>query len=159
MLVLSTAVGEVRVTTVEAVPAEPDNAGADRDERQAVRQEALTIACQSRTDDPRRDEPASAGGQVDDVTTGVVNGALMSPITTAPEQHRVDRVDKRRPERDEDDPHLDLDATQDAAEEQQGCDRGKYELEVEQRRSGLAQRQRGATVGGQARLGGFGGAT
>ena len=144
--------GEVRVTAVEAVPAEPDDAGADRDEGQAVRDEPLPVPGQSWADHPCRDEAAGAGGQVDDVTTGVVDGALVRPVAAAPDQHGVDRVDERRPQRDEDDPDLDLDAAEDATEEQQRRDRGEHELEVEQRCRGLAQRQRRAAVGGQRRL-------
>ena len=100
------------------------------------------VAGQSRADHPGGDEPAGASGEVDDVTAGVVDRALVRPVAAAPDQHRVDGVDERRPERDEDHPDLDLDAAKHATQEQQRRDRGEHELEVEQRRRRLGQRQR-----------------
>ena len=142
---------EVRVTAVESVPAQPDDARADRDQRQTVRHEPLPVACQARADHPGSDETAGAGSKVDDVPTGIVDCALVRPVAAAPDQHRVDGVDEGRPERDENHPHLDLDPADDTPEEQQRRDRREHELEVEQCRRGLRERQRSADR--QSRLG------
>ena len=101
-------------------------------------------------------KPLVPGGEVDDVATGVVEGTLVRPVAATPDQHRVDRVDEGRPQRDEDHPDADLDPAEHAAQEQQRGDRGEDELEVEQRRRRLGQRQRGTAVREELRLGGLG---
>ena len=65
----------------------------------------VPIAGQPRTDEPGRGEAAGSRGQVDDVATGVIDRALVRPVAAAPQQHRVDRVHERGPQRDEDQPH------------------------------------------------------
>ena len=144
---------EVRVTTVEPVPAEPHDAGADGDQREAMWQEPLAVACQAWADDPGRDKSTGTSCEVDDVATGVVDCALVRPVTAAPQEHGVDGVHERRPQRDEDHPDPDLDATEDATQEQQRGDGREHELEVEQRGRRLRQRKRCAAIGEQTRLG------
>src|ERR1700743_714043 len=77
--------GEVRVTTVEAVPAKPQDSGADGNEHQGGRYRPLTVAGQARTDDGGGDKPGGASGEVDDVSTTEVQRALARPVATAPE--------------------------------------------------------------------------
>ncbi len=125
--------GEVRVTAVEAVPAEPQDAGADRDEQQVVRDRLLAVAGQPRSDHRRRHEARHASRQVDDVATAEVQRALARPVAAAPQQERVHRVGERDPQRHEDQPDLELDPADHAADEQDRRDRGEDELEVDQR--------------------------
>ncbi len=153
-LVLITAVGrvpagEVGVTAVEAVPAQPQDAGADGDHGEAVRHEPGAVPGQPGADHPGGHEARRPGGQVDDVAAGVVEGALVGPVAAAPQQHGVDGVDEEAPGRDEDHPHLHLDPAQDAAQEQKRGDGREDELEVGQggrrhlERDGGADRQPG----------------
>jgi hypothetical protein len=64
-LVLSTAprrgAGVEGVTTVEAVPAEPDDAGADGDHHQVAREGVLAVLPATRSDDRRADEGGDPG--------------------------------------------------------------------------------------------------
>ena len=52
--------GEVRVTAVEAVPAEPEDPGADGDEQQVVREGALAVRAEPGADDRGGDEAGHA---------------------------------------------------------------------------------------------------
>ena len=56
--------------------------------------------CESRPDHRRCDEARDAGRQVDHVTAGEVDRAVMGEEAAAPHQERVDRVDERDPQRD-----------------------------------------------------------
>ena len=84
----------VPVTAVEAVPAHPEQAGADRDHRQVVRRVDLAVALQARSDHRSRDEAGDAGGEVDHVAAGEVDRALLGEVAAAPDQEGVDRVDE-----------------------------------------------------------------
>ena len=99
------------------------------------------VPFQPGTDHGRRHEAAGTGGQVDDVAAGEVTGALMRPEAAAPEEEGVDRVGKCGPQGHENDPDLELDAAQDAAQEQQGRDGGEDELEVDDAGLGYAKRR------------------
>src|SRR5262249_40903993 len=59
-----------------------------------------------------------------------VERAVRGPPAAAPEEERVNRVGERRPERHEDEPDLEADPADHAAEEQQRRDRGEHELEI-----------------------------
>ena len=126
---------EVRVTTVEAVPAEPQDAGADRDEHQVVRHRLLPVPLEARADDRGGHEAGDAGGEVDDVTAGEVERALARPVAAAPEEEGVDRVGEGDPQRNEDHPRLEADPAEHRADEQDRGDRGEHELEVLDRRA------------------------
>ena len=126
----------VRVAAVEAVPAEPEQAGADGDHRQVVRRVDLAVPCEARADHPRGDEAGDACGEMDDVAAREVEHAVVAEVAAAPDQEGVDGVDQRRPEDDEDDPRLEVHAAEHRTEHQQGRDRGEHELEVDERRLG-----------------------
>ena len=126
--------GVVRVTTVEAVPAQPQDAGADRRHDQVVGQGMLSISQEPGSEDPGRHEPGHAGRHVDDVATGEVERSLLGEVAAAPEHEGVDAVDEGRPQRDQQAPGAELDPAQHAPEEQQRGDGGEDELEVGQRR-------------------------
>jgi hypothetical protein len=133
-LVLTTAaVASAPATAVEAVPAEPQDSGTDRDEQQVVRDRLLPVAGQPRADHCRGHEAGHASRQVNDVTTGEVQCALAGPEAAAPQQESVNGIGKRDPQRYEDHPDLELDPPDHAADEQDRRDRGKHELEVDQR--------------------------
>ena len=74
MFVLMTAAASagprvVRVTAVEPVPAQPQDAGTDPRHDQVVGQGVLSISEQPRPEDPGGDKAGYAGGHVDDVPT------------------------------------------------------------------------------------------
>src|SRR5581483_3084066 len=72
--------GVVRVTAVEAVPAQPQDSGPDRHHHEVARDRPLAVLLQAGADDRGGHESGGAGGQVDDVTTGEVQGALVRPV-------------------------------------------------------------------------------
>ena len=76
------------------------------------------VPFQAGPDHRRSHEAAGTGGQVDDVAAGEVAGALVGPEAAAPQQEGVDGVGKGGPQGHENDPDLELDAAQDAAQEQ-----------------------------------------
>ena len=126
--------GAVPVTAVEAVPAHPQQPGADRDHRQVVRRVDLSIALQARPDHGRGDEARDAGGEVDHVTAGVVDRAVLGEEAAAPDQEGVDRVAEQRPESDERDPRLEVDPAEHGAQHEDRRDRREDDLEVGERR-------------------------
>ena len=138
MLVLTTAAamlgaGVVGVTTVEAVPAEPQDAGPDRRHDQVVGQGVLSISQQPGSEDPGGHEARHAGRHVDDVAAGEVEGTFLGEVAAAPEHEGVDAVDEGRPQRHEEAPGAELDPAEHAPQEQQRGDGGEHELEVRQR--------------------------
>ncbi len=126
--------GVVRVTTVEAVPAEPQDAGTDRRHDQVVGHGVLSISQQPGSEDPGGDEARHTGRHVDDEPTGEVERALLGEVAAAPEQEGVDAVDEGRPQRHQEAPGAELDPAEHAPQEQQRRDRREHELEVGQRR-------------------------
>ena len=124
----------VRVATVEAVPAEPEEPGADRNHEQVVRSVDLAVARETRTDHRGRNEAGDAGGEMDHVAAGEVDRALVRPVAAAPDQEGVDRVTEGDPERHEEQPGLEVDPAEHRAEHQDRRDRRKDELEVDERR-------------------------
>ena len=126
--------GVVRVAAVEAVPAEPEQAGADGDHRQVVRRVDLAVARETRPDHPGGDEARDARREMDDVAAAEVDRAVLGEPAAAPDQEGVDRVDAGRPEQDEGDPGLEVDAAEHRAEHQDRRDRREHELEVDERR-------------------------
>ncbi len=126
--------GRVPVTAVEAVPAQPEQAGPDGDHRQVVRRVDLAVALQARPDHPCRDEAGDSGGEVDHVAAGEVNRAVLGEVAAAPDQEGVDRVDEDGPEGDERDPRFEVDPPEHRAQHQHRRDRGEDDLEVGERR-------------------------
>ncbi len=140
----------VRVPTVEAVPAEPQDSGTDGRHDQVVRYGVLSISKQSRPENPGRYEAGHSGRHVDDEATGEVERALLGEVAAAPEQEGVDAVDEGRPQRDQEAPGAELDPAQHAPHEQQRGDGGEDELEVGERRRREVERDDG--VGRRHRL-------
>jgi len=93
----------------------------------------LPVPLEPGADHRRGDEPGHARRQVDDVAAAEVQRAVRRPPAAAPQQERVHRVGKGDPERDEDQPDLEADPADHAADEQDRGDRGEHELEVDQR--------------------------
>ena len=142
--------GVVRVSTVEPVPAQPQDAGADRRHHEVVGQGVLPISQESWSEDPGRHEAGHSGRHVDDVPTGEVERTLLGEVAAAPEQEGVHAVHAGRPQRHQQAPGAELDPADHASEEQQRRDRREHELEVGQRRRREVERDDG--VGGRASL-------
>jgi hypothetical protein len=81
--------GVERVTTVEAVPAEPDDACADRHHHQVAREGVLSVLPATRSEDRRAGEGGDAGREVDDVPTGVVDRTLLGEESAAPQEQAL----------------------------------------------------------------------
>src|SRR5271163_4332356 len=75
--------GEVGVTAVEPVPAQPQDARPNRGNRQVVGHGAFAVAGQSGPDHRGCDKPAGAGGQVNYVSAGVVQRSGAKEATDA----------------------------------------------------------------------------
>ena len=125
--------GVVRVTTVEPVPAEPQDAGPDRGHHQVVGYDVFSVTRQPGPEDPGGDEARDTGRHVDDEAAGEVERTFLGEVAAAPEHEGVDAVDEGRPQRHEQAPGAELDPTQHAPDEQQRGDGGEDELEVGQR--------------------------
>ena len=98
------------------------------------------------------DEAGRAGGQVDDVAAGEVQSALAGPVAAAPEQERVHAVRERDPQRHEDQPDLEADPADHAADEQDRGDGREHELEVDHRRRRYAEARHQAVQQRDVRL-------
>ena len=123
----------VRVATVEAVPAEPQDAGTDRGDEKVVGYEVLSVSRQPGTEDPGRNEARDPGRHVDDEAAGEVESTFLGEVAAAPQHESVDAVDEGRPQRDQDAPGTELDTAEHAPDEQQGRDGSEDKLEVEER--------------------------
>jgi hypothetical protein len=126
--------GVVRVSTVEAVPAEPQDASPDSRHDQVVGYGVGSVPQQPGSEDPGSHEARDTGRHVDDVATGEVERALLSQVAATPQHERVDAVDEGRPQRHEEAPGAELDTAQHTSEEQKGRDGSEDELEVGKRR-------------------------
>jgi hypothetical protein len=124
--------GVVGIAAVEAVPAEPEQAGADGDHRQVVGRVDLAVTRQTRPDHPGRDEARDPGREMDDIAAAEVDRTLLGEPAAAPDQEGVDGVDERRPEHDKGDPGLEVDAPEHGAEHQDRRDRREDELEIDE---------------------------
>ena len=134
---------EVRIAAVEAVPAEPQQAGAGGDHQQVVRCVDLAVALQPRPDHRRGDEAGHARGEVDHIAARVVERAVLGEPAAAPDRECVDGVDQARPQQHERDPGLEVEPPQHGAEHQQRRDTGEDELEVDQRGGREVKRRAG----------------
>ncbi|BAS75062.1 Os01g0831950 [Oryza sativa Japonica Group] len=79
-------------------------------------------------------EAGDAGGEVDDVSAGVVDDAPLVEEAAAPEAERADGVGEEEPERGERHPRLDVHPPQERPGEQHQRDGRELELEQHQRR-------------------------
>jgi hypothetical protein len=109
-------------------PSQQD-AGADGDHHQVARhRRAVTL--EARADDGRGHEGGHTGREVDDVTTGVVNGTLLGEEATTPQQRGVDAVHESDPQRHDEQPRLELQTSNQATEEEQRGNGREDELKV-----------------------------
>ncbi len=147
-LVLTTAAaalrsGVVRVSAVEAVPAEPQDAGTDRGHDQVVGQGMLPISQEPRAEHPGRHEAGDTRRHVDHEATREVQRTLLREVAAAPQQEGVNAVDEGRPQRHQQAPGDELDPPEHAPQEQERSDRREHELEVGQARRREVERDDG----------------
>ena len=126
-------VGEVRVTAVEPIPAEPKDAAADQRDQQAVGREMLAVLLQARPDHGRGDEARRGGGKMDDVAAGEVDHPHAGEPSAAPQAERPNGIGQRHPQRAEDHPRHEAHAPEHRARQDDHRDRCEHELEVNQR--------------------------
>ena len=132
-------VGEVRITAVEARPAQPQEAASGEGHHQVVRGGVLPVAHQARPDHRRGGEARGRGGDVDHVATRVVEGAELGEPAAAPDHEGADGVDAGDPHRGEQHPRLEAHPAEHGAGEDDDGDGGEDELEVDERRAGEVQ--------------------
>lgn len=65
----------IGVTAVEAVPAQPENARSDQDRANVVGTVVFPVSVQAGSDPPCAYEACGTGGEMDDVTSGVIDHA------------------------------------------------------------------------------------
>ncbi len=96
------AVGAERGAGIESEPAEPQDAGAEQSERQVVGRHRLAGPASALPEHEGKDERGHAGVDVDDGTTGEVEGAeLEEPAFGAEHPVGDRRVDEDRPSAEE----------------------------------------------------------
>lgn len=101
-----------RITSIETVPPDPENARSDHDEPQVTRAMRGPIRGVSRTDTSRAHEPGRTGGNVDDIPSGIVDDAELEEEAAAPDRKGRDDIGERHPERHEHDPGEEVHAAQ-----------------------------------------------
>ena len=111
---------------VEAEPAEPQQAGPERDEGNVVRQLVLDPALADVQDRGERGDP---GDGVDDDAAGEVEDAPLLQQPAAPDHVDEGEVDEEQPEREEDQVGLEADAVGEGPGDQRGGDDREHHLE------------------------------
>ena len=87
----------IGISSVEAVPPRPEDTGSDEHERHVRWRSIHAIFIESRTDPPRAYEPCRAGGQVDDIATGIIDDAVFEQESTAPDAESTNGIGEREP--------------------------------------------------------------
>jgi hypothetical protein len=101
------AVGAQGRAAVEAEPAEPQQSGADYCQPNIVRLESLGLSPHPRSQDQGRHQGRDAGTDMDDGSTGVVEGAEVSqPAAFAPDPVSNRRINDQGPQQAEQDEGL-----------------------------------------------------
>ena len=122
--------GRVGVAAVEAVPAEPEDAGADERDDEVVGPVVLDVGLEARPDPVAADEAGRARRQVDDVAARVVDDAVLREEAAAPDAEGADGVAQRDPQRHVQHPREDVHAAEERAGRDDDGDGGEHELEV-----------------------------
>ena len=108
---------------VEAEPAEPQQTGAEHDQREAVRAHRVLLEADALADDQDHAERRGTRVDVDRRTTGEVDHAqLEGPAAGAPDPVGDREVDDRGPQGDEQRPGRELHAVREGAADQGGRD-------------------------------------
>lgn len=128
--------GRVRITPVEAVPAQPEQTGADQDEEHIVRLKVLAVARQPGANPPCPDKTGRPGREMDHVSARVIDHAHLEEKAAAPDAVGARRVAKGDPERDEEDPGQKVHAAEKGTGHDDDGDGGEDKLKVHHGRHG-----------------------
>ena len=123
--------GRIWISTIEAVPAQPEKARADQDGDIIAWATILAILLQSGPDPMRGYESGGAGGDVNDIATGVVDDAHLEEKPASPYRVGANGVAEGDPERDENHPGGEVHAAEDGAGQDDDGDGGEDELEID----------------------------
>lgn len=123
--------GSVRVATVEAVPSDPEDAGADEDAENVVGAGVLAIRGEARADPIRANEACGPGREMDHIAAGVVDDTQLKEEAAAPNRVRADNIAERQPEGHKDHPRMEVHAAQEGAGGDDEGDGREDELEVD----------------------------
>ena len=93
----SVGTGGVRISSVEAVPACPEDARSDQHEGDVAGLGVNAINVQSRSNPPRAHKARRAGRQVNDVSTRVVNHAHLEEKASTPDAEGPDGIGEGDP--------------------------------------------------------------
>lgn len=117
-------------TGVEAEPAEPEETGAQHDQREAVRAHRVLLEADALADDEDHAEGRGTGVDVDGGAAREVDDAhLEEPAAGAPDPVGDGEVDDGDPEGDEEGPGGELDAVGEGAADQGGREDREHQLE------------------------------
>ena len=138
------AVGGQRRPGVEAEPSEPQQADAEKDERQVVRTHGVLLEPDARAEHQRQRQCRSPRDDFDDQAAGVVqHPEIEQPAVRPPHPVRHHRVHGNGPHRDEHDPGRELRAVRDGAADQCGGDDREGQLEGGEQKFGYRAAQGG----------------
>ena len=125
----STKVSTEGGATVEAEPAEPEEASSEGDEGDVVRTEVHHHVLVAATEDPGVSESRKTGADLDGAATSVVeNTPLEGPAVGAPDPEGKGAVDESKPEKDEDHGGEDATPLSDGTNNEGGSDGGEHHL-------------------------------
>ena len=122
--------GRVRISTVEAVPAQPEQTAAAEGHDDVVGSEVVAVGFETWPDPVGADESGCARGQMDDVAAGVVNHAHLVEKATAPDTVCADGVGEGEPEGHKEHPGEEVHAPEVGAGDEDERDGGEDELEI-----------------------------
>lgn len=123
--------GGVGIAAVEAVPADPEDTGADEDGEDVVGPVVVAVGGGAGADPPGADEAGGAAAEVDDVAAGVVDDAEDGKEAAAPDGVGDDGVGEGHPERHVQHPGKEVHAAEEGAGGDDEGDGGEDELEVD----------------------------
>lgn len=128
--------GGVGITAVEAVPADPEDARTNEHDENVVGAGVLAVLSEARADPVGPYEARRARGQVDDVSTGIVDRSQIVEEAAAPEGVCADNVAEGKPEGHEEHPRIKIHAAEKRAGDEHQSNSREYELEIHHGREG-----------------------
>jgi len=141
--------GRVWITTIEAVPAKPENTDTDQAEEDVVWMEVVAIDWMTRAYPIGHDETGHARGHVNDISAGIVENTHGGKEPTSPKGESADGVREREPQWHECHPCEEVHTRETGASNKDQSDCSEDELEIDH---GRLRERLGDMGGWQSRL-------
>ena len=138
----------VWITTIETVPADPEDACSDQYTENVIWTRIFAISRQTRTDPVGAYETCCPRRYVDDISTGIIDHAALEEESTAPKTVGSNRVREGDPERDEDHPSVEVHAAQESTCHDDDGDGCENKLEIHHGAEGEVLAQSGGWQAG-----------